>query len=125
MQAQFETRAMDPNRREEAVPFGEQLIQFWRDQAPELNTLAWRLLTEQAYGNRFDALALEASRRSNELTEQSDWRHLETLALGLFQTGEIKGAVELQRRVLELVGDDPRRADVEKALRRFEAALPK
>ena len=125
VRAQFETRARVPEDRAAAQATGERLLALLREDAPALNSLAWRLLTEQVYGQRFDELALEASRHSNDLTNHSDWQHLDTRALAEFRASNIAEAVRCEKLALELVGSDPRREEVEAALRRFEAALGK
>ncbi|MEM7202260.1 MAG: hypothetical protein AAF628_18465 [Planctomycetota bacterium] len=118
---EFEALAAAPAEQAAALARGERFIDLLQDDAPQLNTLAWRLLTEEAYGGRFDGLALRASRRSNELTGHDDWQHLDTLALAEFRAGDAKRAVDLERQALARIGDDPRRGELEAALQRFLA----
>lgn len=101
---------------------GRELLASGAD-ARALNNLAWALLTEERYGERFDRLALELSRRSNEMSGHATWQYLDTLALACFKNGQVEKAVELEAKALELVGDDPGRQELESALVRFRAAL--
>jgi len=69
--------------------------------------------------------ALRFAIEANELTDYGDPDYLDTLALAYHRTGDTAKAVEIQRRALSLLSaDDARnRADLEKRLSEFEAAL--
>ena len=88
-----------------------------------LNNMAWTLATEHPYKGNYDELALMMSERCNELTEYGNWYYVDTLALLMFQRGEVKQAVKLSRKAVELAGDDPRGSEAQEALERYEAAL--
>ncbi len=124
VRARFESIASDSAKREQATGLGHRLVALWCDRPIDLNTLAWRLLTEPEFGGRFDSVALAASRRSDQQTESKDWQNLDTLALAEFRMGNTKRAVSCARRALELCSGDQVRS-VTKALRRYEAALSK
>ncbi|MEW6072302.1 MAG: hypothetical protein AB1726_06840 [Planctomycetota bacterium] len=87
-----------------------------------LNDLAWILLTEERFAGRLDGLALDAALRANKLARFADWYCVDTLALAVFRSGDVEGAIDLERRALELAGNDPRRGEAEAALARFLAA---
>ena len=93
------------------------------DDARFLNNLAWALLTEERYGERFDGLALHASVASNEASDHGVWQYLDTLALARFRHGEIERAIELEKKALELAGDRDGREEMLKTLERYRAAL--
>ena len=65
-------------------------------------------------------LALQLAQRAVELSGGIQPHILDTLALALFQTGEVEAAVETQRRAVEL---SPDREDYRESLARFETAL--
>jgi hypothetical protein len=115
--------AADASRRDHARRTAEALLKAAGDDPDELNNYAWALLTDERFKNRNAALALLLSQKSNELTGHKNWMFVDTLALAYFQKGDVKAAVELERKALELVGKNRRRGEVEEALRRFEAAL--
>ncbi|GMU80372.1 MAG: hypothetical protein AMXMBFR47_02430 [Planctomycetota bacterium] len=106
----------------DASATGERFFQAAGGDARALNDFAWALLTESKYQGRYGELALKCSRRSNELTDHSDWMYVDTLAHAYFALGQRDKAIELERKALKLCGSDPRRGEVEAALRRFEAA---
>jgi hypothetical protein len=93
------------------------------DDAKWLNNFAWALLTDDRYGQRFDAEALTIAERSNELSEHGNWYFLDTLALALFRAGHVEEAVEYQERALSLVDDESLRPELEKPLATYRAAL--
>ncbi|MFQ5804996.1 MAG: hypothetical protein ACE5I3_00950 [Phycisphaerae bacterium] len=108
---------------EAALALAEKLFETLHDDALRLNKYAWKMLTKDEFEGRFNEVALKFSKRSNELTDQKNWMFVDTLALALFETGDAKAAVELEKKALALCGDDSRRGEVEAALQRFEAAL--
>jgi tetratricopeptide (TPR) repeat protein len=120
----FEILATKPSETGAAVEVGEQLLQAWAEDANELNSLAWKLLTEGKYEGRFSDLARRMSERSNTLTGHKNWMYLDTLAHARFALGDIDAAIELERKALENCKDN-RRGEAEKALKRFEEARNK
>jgi hypothetical protein len=119
--AKFDVLALKLDNHDAALAMGDALLAAMNQDANKLNNLAWKLVDDQRYGGRYAELALKLSQRCNELTDFSNWMYLDTLAHARFALGDRAGAVELQRKALELVGNGPRRAEVERALRRFEA----
>lgn len=113
----------DADQRDEALATAKRLYHALESDADQLNTFAWALLTEDKFADGFDEIALKYSRRSNELTELNNWMYVDTLALAYFKLENVEKAVRLERRALELCGDDPRRGEVESTLHRFEKAL--
>jgi hypothetical protein len=109
--------------RDAALALGEKLVEVLHDDARELNNCAWALLTDDPFKGHFSELALKLSQRSNELTDHNHWAFVDTLALALFETGDAKAAVDMEKKALALCGDDSGRAGLEAALKRFEAAL--
>jgi hypothetical protein len=93
------------------------------DDAKALNNLAWSLLTEDRYTGEYDDVALVLSQRSNELTGESNWYYLDTLALAEFRAGNARTAAELQRRVLELSGGEGDQAELQRSLDLYRVGL--
>ena len=94
------------------------------DDAKGLNNIAWALLTEERYAGDYDDVARSISQRSNELSHNSNWYFLDTLALAEFRTGHVEEAVELQTRVVELAEDDGAdTTEVRESLKRYRAEL--
>jgi len=88
-----------------------------------LNNFAWALLTEERYGRRYDDVALTVSRRSNELSDFSNWYYLDTLALAEFRAGNVQEAVDLQTRVIELSRGEGDQSELRESLDRYRAEL--
>ena len=77
----------------------------------------------RVFEDHFSELALKMSQRSNELTNHENWAFVDTLALALFKTGDVSGAIDMEKKALALCRDDSSRGEVKAALERFEAAL--
>ncbi len=110
--------------REAALTCGKLLLDKLHYDANELNSVAWRLLTNDKYDNAYDDLALEFSERSNELTKHKDWMQVDTLALARFRTGDTQGAITSGTNAIELcAGECWGLKDLEKTLGRYKAGV--
>lgn len=123
LEKKFDALALGKKDHGAAVACGKKLAKLHANNARALNNFAWKLLTEDKYGQEFDELARKMSQRSNELTEFNDWRFLDTLALAKFRTGDAEGAVELQRKAIEACKNDGNRRGLEDTLAQFEKSL--
>ncbi len=108
--------------RDAAADLADQMVATVKD-ATALNNLAWAFLTEKRYGGQLDDVALTLSRRSNELSDYSNWYNLDTLALAEFRAGNAEKAVELQTKVLELSDGEGDQAEIQGSLDRYRAKL--
>jgi tetratricopeptide (TPR) repeat protein len=122
LQARFDELAGRGDRAA-ALQCGQELLRAHADDARALNNFAWALLTEPRYGQQYDELALEVSKRSNEVSGHDNWYYLDTLALACFRTGHARKAVELEERALERAAGSSGADDVRAALERYRAAL--
>ncbi|MBI4718892.1 MAG: tetratricopeptide repeat protein [Planctomycetes bacterium] len=118
----FDVLAVGKKDRAAALACAEDLFQTIHDDANDLNTFAWELLTEARYEGQYAELALKFSQRSNELTNQKAWAYVDTLALAKFESGDAESAVALEKRAIELC-KDKNRNDLKNALARFEEGL--
>jgi hypothetical protein len=124
LRQKFDILAVQKQDTAAALAAGEKLAEALHDDAMALNNFAWALLTEPQYGQRFFELALQLSKRSNELTKQGNWAFLDTLALAEFETGNVARAIELEEKAIELSKTTANGAGIEdmrKALERFRA----
>ena len=88
------------------------------------NTYAWSMLTIEPIDLRDPSSALRFALAANEQTGYEDPGFLDTLALAYHLTGDTAKAVETLRRALSaLPGEEKSRAEFEKRLSEFEAAL--
>lgn len=120
---EFEVLAVDENDREAALAVGKRLVKAAWEDARKLNDFAWVLVTEDRYDGGYNELALEATKRSNALTDHANWMYVDTFAHARFALGEVETAVKLEARAVELAGDNDRRGEAEAALKRFKKAL--
>lgn len=119
----FEVLAVDHNDREAALSIGKKLVKAAWDDALALNNFAWELVTEDRYDGGYNKLALEATKRSNALTEHGNWMFVDTLAHARFALGDVETAVKLETLAVKLAGDNDRRGEAEAALKLFKQAL--
>ncbi|MCH7871749.1 MAG: hypothetical protein IID33_08610 [Planctomycetes bacterium] len=119
----FEVLAVDENDREAALAVGKRLVKAAWEDARKLNDFAWVLVTEDRYDGGYNKLALEATKRSNALTDHTNWMYVDTYAHARFALGEVETAVKLEARAVKLAGDNDRRGEAEAALERFKKAL--
>jgi len=123
LEKKFDALALGKTDHDAAVACGKKLAKLHADDARTLNNFAWKLLTEDKYGQKYDELALEMAQRSNEVNDFSDWRFLDTLALAKFRTGDAEAAVVLQRKAIEACKNDGNRKGLKDSLVRYEEGL--
>lgn len=87
-----------------AYAFGKVAVErHLRDDAQALNNLAWEIVDPKLNRQGPDLdLALEASERSNSLTNSENAAYLDTLARVVFLRGDLDRALELQKQVVEI-----------------------
>ncbi len=124
LRRKFELLSSKADQGDAALSTGEALLAALAEDSGSLNDMAWKLITDKRYAGRFNDLALRMSQRSNALSENRNWMHLDTLAHIRFAMGEIDLAIELERKALDHCTDG-RRAEDEAALRKFEQARSK
>lgn len=113
--------AIGAGRMDEAAVLVDELAQRHADDPSELNNLAWALLTEPRFAGRLDRAALRWANRAFEQAPEN-WMIVDTLARARFETGDVRGAIELQERALDLCKGS-RAAEVRAALERYRGAL--
>ena len=116
-------------RNDEALTLQKDLLQrqIKRMRGPDadadlLNETAWTLLTIEPETLRDPALALEFSKRSNEMTDHKDAGYLDTLALAYFLTGDPQRAIEWEEKAIDLLPPNATeiRPEFEANLQRFK-----
>jgi serine/threonine protein kinase/tetratricopeptide (TPR) repeat protein len=89
-----------------------------------LNAAAWDLLTHDVEALRDPHRALVLARQACDRAAPAPPAMLDTLALALFETGDVAAAVETARQAVERLPDDaPDRQEYVERLRQFENAL--
>lgn len=134
-QAKFEKAAQNyktyfdllgKNGREKAEKTGREVIKD--GDAYVLNQFAWQILNYDKKEQRDLALALEAAKKANDLTEGKEAPILDTYASALFESAldKINKAVEYQKKAVELGAKyEQMLPDMKKSLEKYEAAAQK
>ena len=125
LRAKFDVLATREKNRAAALDVAKRAAKVAKGDAKALNNFAWQLLTEGRYEGAYNNVALKLSMRSNEVSGFANWLFVDTLALAIFEQGDIERAIEMETLAIRLAGDDPQRGDAEKALARFKKALAK
>jgi len=92
--------------------------------AEVLNAFAWDAVSNTRYGGRYKGLGLAAAEKATKASAGGSWNILDTCARARFETGDVGGAIELQRRAVDLAQRiDPRAvAGLRKTLEAYLAA---
>jgi serine/threonine protein kinase len=90
-----------------------------------LNAHAWRQATHPAAEVRDGPRAIENATKACELSDWKNPEHVDTLAAAYAEVGDFASAVEWQRKVLELLAEEPRpRSDFKGRLKQYESGQP-
>ena len=100
------------------------LFEGSKDDALELNQLAWILATGvEGPGPDLD-LALAAANRAVELTDSKNASILDTLSRVQFSKGNVEEAIATEKKALEIANAEEKK-QFEDSLKEYEAALTK
>src|SRR5262249_10967831 len=90
------------------------------DEAPILNELAWRILTDDAFEDVRDLkLANALAEKAVKITGAKDPAILDTLARAKYDAGNAEEAIELQKKAVKLA-KGPMKEELEKTLMKYE-----
>ena len=95
-----------------------QVIKNHKDDPGRMNSLAWNLMTEKGLAGKFNRAALRIAERMQE-HRKLQHHYLDTIALAHFLNGNVKIAVENQRKALSA----NKSGDYRRRLMVYEAAL--
>jgi hypothetical protein len=93
-----------------------------KDDAETLKAIAWMTLAEPGVVRRDVVLARQLAQRADDLTKHADANVLDTLAKAKFDSGDLAGAVETQKRAVEATILPSQRKELELRLRQYMAA---
>jgi len=98
---------------------------FGKD-ADLLNEFAWTILDNPSVKFRDLKLALEVAKAAYDASGGKNAAIVDTYARALFDNGQVKEAIEYEKKAVKLAGDNEEmKADLEKALKKYEAAEKK
>lgn len=119
----FMTLLRDVNAPKEAYRYGNEIVEEHWDEAHVLNHIAWGIVDEEGVQTRDLDFAYKAAKRANELTESEDAAILDTLARVYYEKGDLKNAVQWQRKSVEHSEGIWYADDLKETLERYEAEL--
>ena len=99
--------ASRPGQDAAAAEIGARLLEDHAEDALVLDSLAWGILTDETVLVPDLPLALEAARRAQALTGDTDAEVLETLARALVMTGSLDEGLAVHQRAIAACVDDP------------------
>jgi thiol-disulfide isomerase/thioredoxin len=112
----------------QALAYGNRLVDtVYKDNAPSLNGLAWRIVDPKAPtkpSREMANLALKAAQRADMLGLQKDAAVADTLAAAYFALGDVANAVKTQERAVALAKGTPmeKEAGLAATLERYRSA---
>lgn len=106
--------------REKAIALAHDALNTYPNDPAILNAFSWELLTNKD-GVTDVALALQLAEASVKGFENQDPASLDTYALALYMSGDRQGAIENQRRAVELTKDSSLRDRLEAQLNKYLA----
>jgi thiol-disulfide isomerase/thioredoxin len=109
-----------PGKAEASSEVGERILEYGAEDFLLMNDFAWRIVTEPGLIKRDLDLAMRAVQIANDATEGKNAGILDTYARVLFERGQIKEAIEYQRKAIELATTDEARQALEKTLAKYE-----
>jgi len=101
----------------------EKLDGEYKGNAQGCNLIAWTIVDPvNNVGKKDLDLALKAANRAMELTKNNDGAITDTLAWVHFHKGDVAKAIELEKKAIELVKNNPEmKSELEATLKQFEA----
>ena len=109
----------DQGHTERATTTVAKIVERLGDDANQLNSTAWHLMTDEESAGKFDQLALALAERMEQRADQLDARQLDTVAMARFLAGHVDRAVELQAQAIERGGNGD---EFRRRLRTYRAA---
>lgn len=105
---------------EGAAEFGMLAVMVCESDASLLNRLAWDILTHPDLKFRDVKLALRAAKKANEVTSGENAAIVDTYARALFDNGQVREAIEHQKKAIALAKDDQMRSELQATLVEYE-----
>lgn len=112
----FRVLALADGKAEQALVTGRALLKGDSGNNPQmLNAMAWEVVAPERPKRAADeliAFALEVAKKTDELVKKKNPAVADTLARALFVNGDVRGAIDVQRRAIELASSNPRFAEM-------------
>jgi len=109
---------------EEAYEEAAKYIESSFENAQALNQISWFIVDEKDLPKRDFELALKAAKQANKLTKFKDGAILDTLARVYYEMGNLKKALNWQRKAVENTDEgSPMYEDLKKSLEQYEGEM--
>jgi tetratricopeptide (TPR) repeat protein len=102
LQKKFELLHSKLEKPAAAMRVGRALVRARRGDPNFLNSFAWRLLTEEPFKGHMNPLALESVDAMRRLDNWRNYWRLDTVALALYENGQIEEAIKTQEEALAI-----------------------
>jgi len=100
----------------------EEFFTKFPDEGDMLNQVAWILLTHDNKDLHNYPLALKLAKAAVEVTKWKNYAVVDTYARALFETGDVKGAIETQEKAVAAATDEDDKAELQEALDKYKKA---
>jgi thiol-disulfide isomerase/thioredoxin len=122
LSVQYWERLVEGEKNDETKKIGDELLSLVKDNAEVSCNIAWAVLTDDSVKYRDLEFALAAAKAAFVVSGGNQPQIIDTYALALFENGDIKEAIKLQKKALRLANDQQEKVQLKKSLDRFEAA---
>ena len=112
--------ARDMNKPAEAYAFANDLAEKNWDNPQLLNQLAWYTVDEKGIETRDLDFAMKAANRASELVGGKDGAILDTVARVHYEKGDLKTAIDVQKKAVEYAPDGPMGDQLRETLKKYE-----
>ena len=114
--------ALQAKDKEKLSAASEEFFTKYPDEGDMLNQIAWILLTHDNKDMHNYPLALKIAKAAVEVTKWKNYAAVDTYARALFQTGDVKGAIETQEKAVAAATDKEEKAELQEALDKYKKA---
>ena len=105
----------------EASKTGRAILDHYHSDSDFLNDLAWYILTDEGVRHRDLALARDAAQKAYEITQGKSADVNDTLARALFDNGQVKEAIAMQKKALAVNETPDEETRLQKTLERYQS----
>ncbi len=115
-------KAVDSGDKAKVDALAEEVLTKYAELPRLLNEISWTLLTHDEKLIHNYPLGLRLAKAAVDGTKSKDASILDTYARALFETGDVKGAIEQQQKAIALVTNEEFLAQLKEPLARYQAA---
>ena len=118
---QYWGRITEGHKGEETDALGEELYGLIKGDAQVLNNVAWSLLTDDAVKYRNLKFVKKLAKTAYDVTGGKTSHIADTYARALFDSGDVKEAITMQRHAVGLARSEQEKAELKNTLQAYQA----